>query len=259
MGDLPYKPETLNVMVIDDHNLIRKSLTKILNKLNFINVFECANGQEAIKVYSSNVIDLVLCDIYMPKADGFEVLKFIRSRDTNSDIPFIVVTGESSKEDIVKAANLGADDYMLKPFQTPEAERKITHILTKYHSPVPAISQIRRAERLYMERDFKSAEKSCNNALQLSPKSPRGLHLSAIIKQGQGKTEEAIAILKKNIFQNPSFLKNYTSLADINLKKGDTPEAIHFLRRELEINPKQDYRQIQLAKLLKKAGIIKVL
>ena len=141
MENLPYRPKSVRVLVVDDHELMRKSISKVLRKQRFEEIYECSNGLEAKKILSSKRIDLVICDIYMGKVDGFEVLRSVRNRDAASDIPFIVVSGEASKDDIVKAADLGAEDYLLKPIRKEKLEKALNSAVT------PNKAQLRQAEQ----------------------------------------------------------------------------------------------------------------
>jgi tetratricopeptide (TPR) repeat protein len=254
MSDLPYNPANIKVLIVDDHDLMRRSIAKVLRKSRFEEIYECSNQREAIEIYKAHVIDLVFCDIYMEKGDGFELLSFIRNQDTNSDIPFVVVTGESSKEGIVKAANLGAEDYVLKPFQAQDIEKKTHQVLGQYHSPSPLLHHIRRAERLLISNQVDEAKESVEKALQIDPSSSRVNHLKALILDAMKQTRAAIAVLNDSITQNPSFLKNYSTLADMYLKVGEIPQAIKALQCELKLNPKQGKRQIQLGRLLCQSG-----
>lgn len=254
MSELLFDPKVINILVVDDHDLIRKSIEKILKKKNFHNFLESSNGVEAINLLKTNEIDLVFCDLYMPKADGFEVLSFLRNRSTRHDIPFIVVTGEANKNDIVKAVDMGAEDYLLKPFQTLELEKKTLQVLNTYFSPDPLLAHIRAAEQAYLTDHLEAAGEAVSKALKLSPESARARHLKAMIFEKRGEIGDAIKVLRENISLNPSYLKNYKSLADLYLKLGQTQEAIVNMQAELSLNPKNIRRQVQVAKLLHKSG-----
>ena len=253
MTDLPYNPENMKVLIVDDHELIRKSIAKVMRKIKFKGIFECSTEKEAIE-FGKHVIDIVFCDIFADKGDGFALLQYIRDQDTNSDIPFVVVTGESGKEDIVKTANLGVEDYMLKPFHPLDLEKKTHQVLTKYHSPTPLIHHIRKAERSRLNNDLETASTSIKKALQLDPLSSRANHYYAVILDAMKETKKAISVLNTNVTNNPGFLKNYVTLADFYLRENDIPSAIRALRNELSINPKQCRRQAQLARLLYQSG-----
>lgn len=254
MAEMPYNPQKLRVLIVDDHELIRKSIIRVLQRLRFEHFFETSNVEEAIRVLDSEDVDLVLCDLYLGEAKGFDILNHIRNRDTKSDIPFVVITGEASKDDIVKAADMGADDYVLKPFQPQELEKKTGFVLQKFHSPTPLVHLIRQAEKLLVEKEPEAAKLEIEKAIQLDPQSARATHLSALIYEQLGDSQKAVRILRDAIKQNPSFLKNYRALANLFIRLDNPTEAIRAMKNELELNPKQPERQIQIAKLWAKTG-----
>lgn len=254
MPDAVFNPKKIRVLIADDHELMRKSIIKILKRKNYDDTLECANGAEAIKILRSKPIDLIFCDIYMPKSDGFEVISAIRNGTVNHDIPIIVVTGEAGKDDIVKAVEMGAEEYLLKPFKSEELEKKTHKVLTKYHSPNPLLYQTRLAERQLLQGFPDEAQISIAQALKIDPKSARANHTHARIQLALEETENAIKILKRNSELHPSFLKNYLTLSDIYLSLNNHQEAVRNMKRELELNPKNSRRQVHLAKLLHKAG-----
>lgn len=248
-------PKGLQCLVADDHDLIRKNIAKVLRKLGFSEVYECHNGKDAKSVLTANTIDLVICDIDLNFISGFELLDLVRGRDTGSDVPFIVVTGAAHKDDIVKAADKGAAEYLVKPFQQEELELKITKVMQQYHSPGPVLGRLRTAEREVESKNFVEALVLIREALQIKD-SPRGHHLEAVALMKQGQVIEAIKKLEDNIRNSPSYLKNYITLANVHIERKDFRNAITVLTQELEINPKQPFRQIKLANMLLKEGAV---
>lgn len=254
MAEPAYNPQKLAVLVVDDHELIRKSIIRVLVKMRFETFYECSNAEEALRIIAAQPLDLVLCDLYLNNGSGFDVIQAIRNSDTRSDIPFIVVTGEAGKDDIVKAADLGVEDYILKPFQANDLEKKVNQVLQKYHSPTPLVANIRMAEKYLLDKDFKEAQKFIENALKLDKNSARAVHVSALVYEQTNQVEKATKILKESIKNNPSYLKNYRALANIFTRMGNLPEAARAMKNELELNPKQPDRQVTLAKILHKTG-----
>jgi len=252
--DQLFNPESISIMIVDDHDPIRKGLKRIFTKMGFKDIIECFDGTDALKVLEKRPIDIVVLDLYMREMNGFEILEYIRSRNIGSDIPVIISTGEGGKEEIVKAADMGADDYLLKPFQAADAEKKIVTNLNKYYSPAPLVKILRKAERDYLNNDFETALKSFNSALEMDPSSSRASHGKALTLDKSGNASAAIELLKQSIEKNHSYHKNYASLADIYLKINQVQDAITAMKSELEINAKQPNRQIALAKLLLKEG-----
>ncbi len=250
MTDLSYNPEQLVVLIVDDHDPIRKALKRLLTQMHFNDVIETFDGKDAIQILDDRPVDLILCDIYMRNIDGFGVLRYVRSRDAGSDIPFIMISGEAEREDIVKAVDLGSDDYAIKPFHASDIEKKIVTVLNKFHSPTPLLRLLRLGERLLLLKQYTDAFGTFNEAHKLDPNSMRARHGKAVALQHLKRTNEAIQILNASIEVNQTYYKNYATLANLHLAKNETTEAICWLKLELELNPKQPERQVLLAKLL---------
>lgn len=246
-------PNGLIGLIADDHDLIRKTIAKVLRRLGFAEIIECHNGKDAKIVLDTQSVDLVLCDLDLNFISGFELLDHLRNLDTGSDTPFMIVTGAADKDDIMKAANKGAEEYMVKPFTPEEIEAKITKVLGQYHSPGPILGRIREAEKKLVNGDFAEAEAMLEEILRMKD-TPRARHLQAVALVKQQKTSEAVSLLQSNIKATPNFLKNFVTLANIYIEAKDYKNAIHALTLELELNPKQPLRQIKLGNMLLKEG-----
>ena len=102
------------LLIVDDFPANRDILARRFGRHGFETV-EADCGQKALELVAQQRFDLVLLDVVMPDLDGFEVLRRIRSRHSAVDLPVIMVTGKSDGQDIVKALELGANDYVTKP------------------------------------------------------------------------------------------------------------------------------------------------
>ncbi len=249
-----YNPKDITVLVVDDQDPIRKGIKRVLTSMGIGNILESFDGSDAIKTLGKTQVDLVILDLYMRHTSGFDVLEYIRGRDMASDLPVIVVTGEASKEEIVKSVDLGAEDYMLKPFQAGDLEKKIGKALEKFFSPTPLIKAVRIAERLFIDKDYNNALKAFDRALEYDEKSARAAHGRALTLAKLNRFDEAMNLLQANLELNHSYHRSHGAMADLLLQKNKPQEAIEAMRRELEINPKQANRQVHLAKLLLKEG-----
>jgi signal transduction histidine kinase len=107
------------ILVIEDELLLRQGIAEILNFEGF-NVLEAPNGEKGILAALHDTPDLVLCDIMMPLMDGHEVLYQIRCHDSTKLIPFIFMTALAERSDQRSGMELGADDYLTKPFTREE-------------------------------------------------------------------------------------------------------------------------------------------
>ena len=248
--ELLFDPQSLTIVVVDDQDTIRKAIRALVQRLGFGQVVECHDGHDALRTLANKPVDIIILDLYMRKISGFQVLEYIRNRAVASDIPVVVVTGEANKEEIVKVADLGAEDYLLKPFQIHDLEKKIIRALNNFYSPSPLFKALRKAYRLFITKDFTAALTKYEEALALDPKSVRAIHGKAIVLAQQICHDSAIELLKQCILINPTFHKSYAALADIYIKLQKPELAIIALRNELKINPRQPSRQTHLAKLL---------
>lgn len=109
------------VVICDDESQIRKILTISLESADY-KVIEAENGNKAITQIATSHPQLVILDLGLPDRDGLSVLKEIR---TWTNVPVIILSVKNSEEDIVKALDLGADDYLVKPFNTSELLARI--------------------------------------------------------------------------------------------------------------------------------------
>ena len=107
--------ESRKILLVDDDPLIRRMVLSILNKNGYDQVREATDGQEAVDMVQAELPDLILLDIMMPKLNGYEVCKFLRENPRFQNIPIIMMTALGEKEDLLKAFEMGVDDYLSKP------------------------------------------------------------------------------------------------------------------------------------------------
>jgi DNA-binding response OmpR family regulator len=105
-----------SVLVVDDSRTLRKILIRELNSLGFHNILEAADGLEAIEVVKTKSVDLMLLDMEMPELDGLGVLEQLKADDTYKALPIIVISGADQFEKTIKCIEIGAEDYLPKPF-----------------------------------------------------------------------------------------------------------------------------------------------
>jgi DNA-binding response OmpR family regulator len=103
------------ILIVDDEEVIRKFLRIHLTKLGY-EVKEAADGEQAIAQLKGDDFDLLICDILMPKKDGWEVIKEVKSDSKTKDIPVIVLTAKNEDTDMFKGYDMGVNYYMTKPF-----------------------------------------------------------------------------------------------------------------------------------------------
>ncbi|MCT4628903.1 response regulator [Winogradskyella sp.] len=118
------------VLLIEDDTILRENTAELLEILNF-EVITAPNGKLGLKSIHSNLPDIIVCDIMMPELDGYEVLKEVSKSNNTKHIPFIFLSAKTEHKDVRKGMNLGADDYITKPFTEDELVSAIKSRLAK--------------------------------------------------------------------------------------------------------------------------------
>jgi chemosensory pili system protein ChpA (sensor histidine kinase/response regulator) len=122
------RPEKLNIMVIDDSITMRKVTARILERHN-IHAITAKDGLDAVAMLQTQVPDLAILDIEMPRMDGFEVAAHIRNQTHLRHLPIIMVTSRSGEKHRERAMSLGVNDYLTKPYQEDQLMESIRNIL----------------------------------------------------------------------------------------------------------------------------------
>lgn len=107
------------ILIIEDNNEVRENIAEILSISNY-DVITAENGLVGVRKAEAELPNLIICDVMMPELDGFGVLRILSKKPETASIPFIFLTAKTEKEDIRKGMNLGADDYITKPFDDVE-------------------------------------------------------------------------------------------------------------------------------------------
>ena len=119
------------ILIADDEPSIRKILSTRLS-LKGYTVLTAADGQEALDVFNATVPDLLILDVMMPKLNGYAVCEALRAEST---VPIIMLTALGDVADRINGLNIGADDYMVKPFSPKELEARINCLLRRVKQP----------------------------------------------------------------------------------------------------------------------------
>ncbi|MBL7982347.1 MAG: response regulator [Flavobacteriales bacterium] len=107
------------ILLIEDDKDMRENTAEILELANY-KVFKAENGKKGVELARKNMPDLVLCDIMMPELDGYGVLHMLGKDPATAELPFIFLSAKAERRDVRKGMELGADDYLTKPFEESE-------------------------------------------------------------------------------------------------------------------------------------------
>ena len=110
---------SMKVLVVDDFATMRRIVKGVLKQIGFSNIVEAEDGSAALEALKKEKVGLIVSDWNMPKMTGLDLLKAVRADEGLKATPFIMVTAEGQKENVIEAVKAGVSNYIVKPF-TPE-------------------------------------------------------------------------------------------------------------------------------------------
>ena len=122
-------PTELKFLIVDDFSTMRRIVRGLLKEMGCNNAEEAEDGAVALNMLKSSKFDFVVSDINMPNMNGFDLLKAMKADESLKSIPVLMVTAEARKEDIVRAAQMRASGYIVKPFSKATLEEKVQKIM----------------------------------------------------------------------------------------------------------------------------------
>lgn len=173
------------------------------------------DGVEADRLAKKHDYDLLILDLTLPGLDGLEVLK--RARENNSNLPIMVLTGRGRVEDRVRALDLGADDYVVKPFEFPELSARIRALLRRGSRSADAVLQV---DDLVMDR----TERKVRRGLQSIELTPKEFSLLEYLMRNEGQ-QVTRAMIVEHVW-NLSF-DTMTNVVDV---------YINYLRKKIDVD-----------------------
>ena len=121
----------LKFLVVDDFSTMRRIVRNLLKELGFTNVDEAEDGVVALQKLKGGGFDFVVSDWNMPNMDGLTLLQTMRADAELKSLPFLMITAEAKKENIIAAAQAGASGYIVKPFTAATLQEKLDKIFEK--------------------------------------------------------------------------------------------------------------------------------
>lgn len=122
--------KNIRIMIVDDYATMLRILRNLLKQLEFGNVDDASDGEDALRKLKTNgPYDLIISDWNMQPMTGIEFLKNVRADDKMKHIPFIMITAESKAENVVAAKQAGVSNYIVKPFNAETLKMKMSSVL----------------------------------------------------------------------------------------------------------------------------------
>ncbi len=120
----------MKILVIDDFQTMRRIVINLLRQLGFSNTYEAVDGQQAWeRIQADRDFDLIVSDWNMPNMTGLELLEKVRAHPDYKELPFIMVTAEGKRENVIMAVEKGVSNYVVKPFNAATLKQKLTRVI----------------------------------------------------------------------------------------------------------------------------------
>jgi len=125
----------MRILIVDDFSTMRRIIKNLLRDLGFTNTDEADDGQTALPKLEAGGFDFLVTDWNMPGMQGIDLLKAVRADPNLKDLPVLMVTAESKREQIIEAAQAGVNGYVVKPFTAGTLKEKIDKIFERIETP----------------------------------------------------------------------------------------------------------------------------
>jgi DNA-binding response OmpR family regulator len=254
------------ILIIEDNIEIRENTGEILSLAGY-EVISAENGKVGVDMATRQSPDMIICDIMMPELDGYGVLHILSKKETTAGIPFIFVTAKTEKSDIRKGMELGADDYLTKPFSdmellnAVEARLKKHEIRNKEYQPTSAGLDlfITDAQRILSLKDIGKDRKikHVKKKTELFSEGDTPLHVY-LVQSGEIKTFKSHPDGKElitNLYKKNDFFGFETILENIDHQE----TAVALQDSDVVVIPKQDFLTLLYGHKDVSAGFISLL
>jgi two-component system, chemotaxis family, chemotaxis protein CheY len=123
-------PES-KILVVDDFSTMRRIVKLTLKQIGYSNVTEAESALDAQALLKDDQFDLIVCDWNMPGMSGLDLLKWVRAQERLRAVPFLMVTAEAKKQNIIEAVQAGVTNYVVKPFNKQTLAERVQAIANK--------------------------------------------------------------------------------------------------------------------------------
>lgn len=248
------------VLVVDDDPDARQMVVEYLQQMGFKDVHEVSDGKAALDYLAQNwaMVGLVVSDWDMPELNGIELLRTCKNNSQLSEIPFLMITSQSSIESmkVVQAARASVDDYLLKPFSLGDIRKRVDVLIEKARTKSEVQTTLDEALKHMQIRHIMRAQRKFEQVLRLDPDNEVALRNMGEILMKEKGVQHALPFFKRLVESNPYSPRGYLNLASAYESLGWIDKAISLLQTgNRQINFSSDLH-FHLGKLFHRRGMI---
>lgn len=237
-----------SVLIIEPTLNYKNSMKGFLSNLKITNYKFVSTVRDAKISLLTMDVGLFICEWSLKDMNGIQFCREIKENPRHTQTPFLLLSVENLKKDVILASEVGIDGYLLKPFSFEEFRDSVMSVLRVKRAPSPINRTIDEAQELLRLNETDRAEALFEQARQVNPQSARALTGLAQVADIRGDAARAIMLLKQAHHANPDYVDAIRSLVELYLVRGPTRDLIEMAEKAHKVSPENPKYTLILAK-----------
>ena len=239
-------------MLIDETPTYREGLQNILRTLGYRNLVSLSDAHSALSIMRSEQVGFIICERNLKSVSGIEFLREVRESPDFPRVPFMMMSGDIAKEDVLLAAEFGIDSFLKKPFVLKDVSSRISQCIQRFQDATSTEFIFEEARELFAQANYKKALELYAKIMTLSPSSARARVAMARCYRAIQDFEQAETKLKDAINLNSMYVHAFHELGLVYLQKKQNDEALKNFNAAIELSPNNPIRYETVADILMK-------
>lgn len=242
------------ILVIEPVSNYRISIKNFLSNLKIKNYRIVGSVAEARREMLTVKVRIFVCEWQLPEKNGLIFCRELRREKANRDSPFLLLSTESLRKDVILASEGGVDAYLLKPFSFEDFSTQLSSLIAAAKNPSPFLSMIERAEEHIEQNETWVAEALLKEALQLKPNSARAMAGIGRIHLANGDQMQALVAFRSAVEVNPEYIDGHKYLLKIAEQTRDLQGMLRTARTLHSLSPENPRYPLMMARALMELG-----
>ncbi len=241
--------KNISFLIVDDMANMRRTIKNMLKYIGYKKFYEAPNGLLAFAKLQNHPINFIITDLNMPVMNGNEFIRKVREDPVLKYTPIIIISGESDKDFIANAAEIGADGYLIKPFLVTTLESKIKEVIDANINPKRATYHYIKGCQYLETKYYKEALQSFKEAIKIDSKFSKAYGGMAKVFIENNQLDKAEKVLLEAIKLNKNYIEGYHLLGEIYKKTNNLEKSAEYFEIAHDLNPKNSQRTLELGKI----------
>ena len=236
------------ILIVEPNANYRMTMKGFLQNFGIKNVKFTHSSKEAKNLLLTIDPGLIVCEWNQPDTNGIQLCKELKAQPRYANVPFLLLSVENLKKDIVLASEVGIDGYLLKPFSQQEFEASLQQTLKIVMEPNPINNLLAKAEYCLHQKLYDKAQKLVETAIKVKSNSARALSILASIHKINGLKDQAKSLLEDAVSINPSYMDAIRQLIEIYQEEEDMEKLKEYAEIANELSPENSKYILILAR-----------